>query len=108
MRHWVQTDNHATDGPRGILYPKHLFPINDSSAQEAYDTVVSAAENALGIERKEVDFRGLWRKYSSSFTTESYEEYFHTVSGSDLFGAISIANLHCPAVNGSLELGFLS
>lgn len=80
VRHWVQYGNHTAGSPKRILYPTHLFPIHDPVAQEAYDKVISAAETALGSAREEVDFRILWRDYSSSFTTDSYEEYFHTVS----------------------------
>ena len=80
VRHWVQHRNNTSGSPKRILYPTHLFPIHDPVGQEAYDNIVSSAEKALGIAREEVDFRVLWRDHSSSFTTDSYEEYFHTVS----------------------------
>lgn len=80
VRHWVQHGNNTSGSPKRILYPTHLFPIHNPVGQEAYDNIVSAAEKALGIAREEVDFRIMWREYSRSFTTDLYEEYFHTVS----------------------------
>ncbi|KUL90619.1 hypothetical protein ZTR_00100 [Talaromyces verruculosus] len=83
--------NNTSGTPKRILYPTHLFPIHDPVGQEVYDNIVSSAEKALGIAREEVDFRVLWRDHSSSFTTDSYEEYFHTSTQSLGIGEIGKA-----------------
>jgi len=62
-----------------FIYPQHLFPVDDSSAQELYDKVAVALEKILGTRRKVVDFNKAWEVWQSD-TQESFEDYFSPVS----------------------------
>lgn len=62
-----------------LIYPSHLFPIEDEAAQSMYDRLVVALENITGSEKVVIDFREEW-KHAQDFTKEEYEEYFKEVS----------------------------
>lgn len=64
--------------PPVFLYPNHLFPVADDSAQQIYDRVAEALETVLGVQRTAVDFNELWQ--SNQTTEEPFEDYFAPVS----------------------------
>lgn len=63
--------------PPRLIYPLHLYPVEDKAAQNVYDSVVAALEQILGIERTAIDFRREWEKSGNS--NQAYEEYFEPV-----------------------------
>ncbi|EJP61907.1 amidase-like protein [Beauveria bassiana ARSEF 2860] len=61
-----------------IIYPTHLFPVEDPAAQALYDKAVTALEKVLGVNRRHVNFREEWEKVHPG-SDEVYEDYFQEV-----------------------------
>ncbi|KAH8598639.1 amidase-like protein [Bisporella sp. PMI_857] len=64
--------------PATLLYPTHLFPVDDPAAQRLYNAVVEALEELLGVQRKIIDYNQLWKQHQT-FTKEAFEDYFTPV-----------------------------
>lgn len=62
-----------------LIYPSHLFPVDDELAQEVYDKVIVALEKITRSKRVVINFRNEWKR-AQNFTEEEYEEYFKEVS----------------------------
>ncbi|KAF4628002.1 hypothetical protein G7Y89_g10148 [Cudoniella acicularis] len=66
-------DTHPT-----LIYPAHLFPVEDKAAQGIYDKTVSVLETLLNVTRCVINFNEEW-KTSQTHTEESSENYFAPV-----------------------------
>jgi hypothetical protein len=60
-----------------LIYPSHLFPVEDAKAQEIYDKAVQAVEKVLGVTRRNVNFHHEWKR--SHPDSEAFTEYFKEV-----------------------------
>lgn len=78
---------------RRLIYPQHLFPVEDPVAQKTYEHAISAAEMALNVRAEAVDIPKRWEQFRLNITSESYEEYFASVS--DLLLVISRSKVVC-------------
>lgn len=65
------------DKPLNLIYPSHLFPVEDAKAQEIYDKAVQALEKVLGVTRRNVNFYHEWKR--SHPDSEAFTEYFKEV-----------------------------
>jgi len=54
------TQDPATDDQPTLIYPTHLFPIEDKDVQDIYELLVSSLERALGVKRRPVNFAEEW------------------------------------------------
>jgi Asp-tRNA(Asn)/Glu-tRNA(Gln) amidotransferase A subunit family amidase len=69
----------STEGIRPtLIYPAHIFPVEDKTAQDMYDNVVSVLETLLNLKRQDIDFNKEWKGFQT-YTEESFEDYFAPV-----------------------------
>ncbi|KAK7424424.1 hypothetical protein QQX98_000389 [Neonectria punicea] len=74
----IVTDKTSPMAPPQLIYPSHLFPVEDTTAQNMYGKVVVALEKVLGVERHVVNFRDEWNKGLID-SDESFEDHFQEV-----------------------------
>lgn len=75
---WPHESSDLATLPLKLIYPSHLFPVEDKAAQAVYDRTVEALERIMQTERVVLDFRQEWTR-AQNYTTESYEKYFESV-----------------------------
>ncbi|KAK0748326.1 amidase signature domain-containing protein, partial [Apiosordaria backusii] len=69
----------ATNDQPTLIYPTHMFPIQDQGVQDIYEQVVSSLESVLGVKRRLVNLTEEWDR-TQTYTNESYENYFAEAS----------------------------